>query len=134
MHQAILVNKSIDDGARLVEALEQNDFPITAAFWWHLEDGTSWRLVIVSPLVDREGPLRTYGRISNLISELGNSVHFGISDISVISPSWSPFRELQREVKSAGLGRSSGPGQHGGFRDTVFEDYYIYRWNPEPAA
>jgi hypothetical protein len=84
----------------------------------------------VSPLVDKEDPLRTYMHITKALNELGDSVQFGISDISVISPSWSQFQDLRRSVESAGVGRIGTSGQPLKSQGLVFEDYYIYRWNP----
>ncbi|MGH9354116.1 MAG: hypothetical protein ACRD2G_18460, partial [Terriglobia bacterium] len=63
MYTAIPVNQSIDDGERLIEKLEEKNFPISAALWRPLEkrfadEGEIWCLLIVSPMVDKEGPLR----------------------------------------------------------------------------
>jgi hypothetical protein len=130
MHKAILVNRSLEDGEKLIEALDESDFPIVAAFWQHLDEDRLWRLVIVSPLVDAEGPLRTYMHITNALNKLGDSVQFGISDISVIGPSWWEFRDMRRSVESAGVGRIGTSGEPLKSQGVVFEDYYIYRWNP----
>lgn len=129
MYKTILVNESIEDGERLLKKLEEKNFPISAAFWRYLEEDSLWRLVIVSPVVDRDGPLRSYMHITKALDELGSSVQFGISDISVIGPSWSQFQDLRKTIASAGIGRITGAGQPGTSRGLVFEDFYIYRWD-----
>lgn len=122
MYRTILGERAKEDGRKLIEKLAERNFPITAALWQYLEEDELWRLVIVSPLVDREGQLESYRRINNAIGELGDSVQFGINDISVIGPSWTRFRDLRRTLENAGVGRVGLP----------FEDFHIYRWNPSP--
>lgn len=101
MYKTILANESIENGEKLIKKLEERKFPIIAAFWRYIDEEGLLRLVIVSPFVGQEGPLKTYGYIRNAVDELGDSVHFGLGDISVMSPSWSQFRDLQRTIEGA---------------------------------
>lgn len=133
MYKGILVKDKIlqaeglvEDGERLIEELEKKGFSISAAFWRFLDEEGVYRLVIVSPIVGREGPLRTYMHVIEAIDALGKTVHFGLSDVSVMSPSWSQFQELRRAIESAG-GKSSDRG-------TTLGDYYLYRWNPDVST
>jgi hypothetical protein len=121
------VNRMLEDGAKLIEALEQSGFPIIAAFWQYIED-TYWQLVIVSPIVEKEGPKSAYTRLAEVRDKLGNSVHFDFDDISVIGPSWSRFRDFRGEVGGA-LGRKDVPGENHDTEGFVFGQYYVYRWN-----
>lgn len=125
------VGDLIEEGERLVKRLEEKGFPISAAFWRFMDEEKLWRLAIVSPFVGREGPLKTYAYVREAVDELGNAVHFGLGDISVMSPSWSQFRDLQRIIEGAGVGRVLASGDPAGTQSVVLEDFYIYRWNPE---
>ena len=127
MYKTILVNESIENGEKLIKKLEERKFPIVAAFWRHLDEEGLWRLVIVSPFVGREGPLRTYGYVREAVDGLGRSVHFGLGDISVMSPSWSQFRDLRRTLEGK---EGSRLGVRGAGR-WLDEDFYLYRWNPD---
>ncbi len=60
MYKTILVEKSIEDGEKLIRKLEEKSFPVAAAFWRYLDEAERYRLVVVSPVVSQEGPLRTY--------------------------------------------------------------------------
>ncbi len=102
-----------EEGEKLVRKLEEKKFPITAAFLRYFDEEKLPRLVIVSPFVGREGPLRTYGYVRETVDELGDAVHFGLGDISVMSPSSSQFQDLRRAIEAR-----SG-------------DLHVYRWNPD---
>ncbi len=134
MHTKILVTDNrlrpgdlIEEGEKLIRKLEEKKFPISAAFWRYLDEEGLLRLVIVSPFVGQEGPLRTYGYVREAVDELGDAVHFGLSDISVMSPSWSQFQDLRRSIEGVGAG---------GFHPATHQwlglgDIYLYRWNPD---
>ncbi|MGH9448117.1 MAG: hypothetical protein ACRD3O_20700 [Terriglobia bacterium] len=129
--KTLRVTNLIDDGEQLVRKLEEKNFPISAAFLRYLDDEGLWRLVIVSPVVGQEGPLNTYMQVNNAVDELGSSVQFGLSDISVMSPSWSQFRDLRRTLESAGLHRIAAAGQPRRLGGVNLPDFYVYRWNPD---
>lgn len=119
MYRTILGERAIEDGQKLIEKLEEKKFPIVAALWQYFDEDGLWRLVIVSPLVDQEGQLESYRRVNNATRELGDSVQFGINDVSVIGPSWTRFRDLRRTLENSGVGRVGLP----------FEDFYPYWWD-----
>ncbi|MGH9359972.1 MAG: hypothetical protein ACRD1O_12480 [Terriglobia bacterium] len=121
----------IEEGEKLVRKLEEKNFPISAAFWREMDEEKLFRLVVVSPFVGREGPLRTYEYISQAVDELGDSVHFGLGDISVMSPSWSQFRDLQRTIEGAGVNRLDASGAPVTARWQESDVVYLYRWNPD---
>jgi hypothetical protein len=82
MHKKILVEDLIKEGKLLVEALERIRFPITAAVWYDFPE-TQWMLVIVSPVVDKIGPMAAYGRIQRALQTVQPS-RLVLSDISLI--------------------------------------------------
>lgn len=125
MYTPILVNgggELIADGGKLVKKLEERHFPISAAFFRYPDEEHLPQLVIVSPLVGQDGPLKVYGEVNKAVDELGSEVHFGMNDIDVMSPSWSEFRDL-----SAALTRSGVEFNANGM---AVGNYFLYRWNP----
>jgi hypothetical protein len=91
------------------------------------------RLVIVSPFVGREGPLETYAYIRKAVEELGSSVHFGLGDISVMSPLGSQYTDLQRALQGSGIKEFTATEAEAPSRWLESDSFtlYLYRWNPD---
>ena len=126
MLKTLLVDDFKEDGALLLDVLEREHFPITAALWFYLDDEGIWRLVIVTPYVDKNGPLRTYMRIMELLDKLEPRFRLNINNISVMSPKWQQFRDVQRTVENMlRLGID--------LRDSTFGEAYVYVWDGKPV-
>jgi hypothetical protein len=54
---------SIDLPALIALSLEKHAVPVTTRFWIHSADTGQWKVVIVSPLVDKIGTRGTFSRI-----------------------------------------------------------------------
>jgi hypothetical protein len=123
MYKKVLVEDLINDGRLLVEALDRNRFPITAAVWYDFPEA-QWMLVIASPIVDQVGPMAAYTRVQRVLQTVQSS-RLTLSDISLISPLSQEFQNLRLLLTTPGrLGRSAASG---GARTLVFEDAYVYR-------
>ena len=71
MYKTLLVEELVKEGETLIKELEKRRLRIAAALWRYIEDLDRWRLIIVfSSLVDREGPLRAYTRIQEVLTEM----------------------------------------------------------------
>jgi hypothetical protein len=70
MDQVPLVSHQIETGQKAVARLVEAGFPVKAAAWVKETDGGFWFLYLVSPVVDRQGPLKAYGRINAVIGDL----------------------------------------------------------------
>lgn len=127
MYKRILVKELIDEGHRLLEALKKNRFPLKAAFWHYFIEPEEWRLVLVSPVVDRAGPLSAYTRVQRVLGKT-NPAHLTLSDISVFGPLSPDYRNLAAGVSSAGTS-GAGPAVHQAhtIANIVFEDAYVYQ-------
>ena|ERR1700693_738918 len=123
MYKKVLVEDLIKDGRLLVEALERNRFPITAAVWYDFPE-TQWMLVIVSPAVDQIGPMAAYGRVQRALQTVKPSL-LSLSDVSLMSPVSQEFENLRLLLPSPGHLRHSAAS--GRTRSLVFEDTYVYR-------
>ena len=125
MYKKILVSDLIDEGKLLLEALVRNRFPIVAALWNYFPESMEWRLVIVSPIVDRDGPLRAYTRIQRVLAKI-SPLHLTLSDITAIGSASQDYQTLRAIISSPG-GFSTGSGASRVPQDAVFEDAYIYQ-------
>jgi hypothetical protein len=111
----------------LLEALKQNRFALTAAFWYYFVEPMEWRLVLVSPTVDRAGPLSAYKRVQRVLARI-DPAHLTLSDISVVGPSSQDYRDLAAGVSSSSR-FGAGPAAHQAHtpHTLVLEDAYVYQ-------
>lgn len=125
MDKALLVEKSIDEGKRLIETLDKTEFQVAAALWFYVADSDEWRLVIASPFVDTNGPKAAYSFIQPILAQLEAS-EISLRNTSVVSPKHQLINLLRIAV-------GTGPGISGIrftqniINNTLIEDAYIYR-------
>ena len=127
MYKRILVKELVDEGHRLLEALKKNRFPLKAALWHYFIEAEEWRLVLVSPVADRAGPLTAYTRVQRVLART-NPAYLTLSDISVFGPLSPDYRDLAAGVSRSGK-FGAGPAAHQtpAAPSVVFEDAYIYQ-------
>jgi hypothetical protein len=126
MDKTALVEPYIEDGRRLIDALERAEFPISAALWYYFPESDDWRLVVASSLVDRLGPLQAYNQVQKVLATLPPDFSLSLKEISVVSPKRPLIQTLKGVVHV-------GPNEHGRrLRQSTIdgqfvEDAYIYR-------
>jgi len=125
MYKRILVNDLLAEGQRLLEALARNRFPVVAALWSYFPESMEWRLVIVSPVVDRIGPLRAYTRIQRVLATI-NPSHLSLTDIAALGPASQDYRNLRDVISSPGR-IITGSEVNRFPPGVVAEDAYVYR-------
>ena len=117
----VLVEDKIKGGLEIVDALRQEQIPVSTAFWCRVPESGYWRLVIASQLIDRIGPLEGYRRLHEILRRLDLWDAFSGS-VSLLSPDDPAFRSLQDYAQ--------GPGQFGAgvFNGppNAFQDAYFY--------
>src|SRR5205823_8593374 len=86
----------VTDGAELLRRLKNKHVEIIAAFWLYLPEAEEWRLTLVSPQVDSEGPKRLYSTIREALQEAadGEALRLDLLNITVLSPSDTIVRAL----------------------------------------
>ena len=108
MYKASLVEADIEDGGRVVSALEASGLKITAAFWSNSEDEDDWHLVVVSPDVAEQGSNAVYKKVfaplHNLDTEPMRPTNFWWDRIKIISPASLIYRMLKQRAGSIGRG------------------------------
>jgi hypothetical protein len=121
MYKTILVETDLEQGRRIVEELGKRQVRITAAFWYHYEDEDDWKLVVVSPDFEDQGPRALYTMISQMLSELSSdpkrALQFPLDRIMLVSP-YSLLYKMVRDY--SGL-------RYGPVREGPALDSYIYK-------
>src|SRR4051794_12127844 len=84
MDQATLVERDLEEGRRLVQALDAAGFPVLAALWSFSSEEGDWWLVIASPRVTELGPRAAYTQIQGVIRSAG--IHLPLMRISAVPP------------------------------------------------
>jgi hypothetical protein len=65
-----LVDNKIDEGSMLLDRLAENEVVVRAACWVKPVEDDRWSLYIVTPAMDREGPVAAYGRVLGALRSL----------------------------------------------------------------
>ena len=125
MVRTTLVKEWIEAGEKLTQALDDAKFEVVASLWFYDPDTDEWRLIIASPLVDREGPLHAYREIQKALGALQQK-YVSLSDISAVSPNHDLIKLLRIALKT-GAGISGIRFTRNRINDQFIEDSYIYR-------
>ncbi|MBA7490512.1 hypothetical protein ES702_01050 [subsurface metagenome] len=126
MDKTVLVEKYIQEGKRLIEALDKAGFQVEAAMWFYLTDSDEWRLLIASPFVEKNGPKKAYSFIQSVLAQLSPSSEISLKDISVLSPKHHLISLLRIAIRT-GPGISGIRFTRNVINSTLIEDAYIYR-------
>ena|SRR5437899_2691185 len=71
MDKETLVEKQINDGAKIVEKLRESGFDVAAAWWMKSSEEGLWFLYIASKEVDEKGIKAAYRAVSTVMHGLG---------------------------------------------------------------
>jgi hypothetical protein len=121
MFKRVLVEPLISEGNQLLESLKRSRFPVKAAVWHYDRDAEEWRLIVVSPSVDRTGPLAAYTRIQAALARTSPS-RLELSDIVAIGPASAAYRSLRESLGTFGSGPIFGDAAN-----RTVEDGYVYQ-------
>jgi hypothetical protein len=90
-------------GEELLGRLKRAGIKVVAAYWVRdrTADASSWTLDIVTPEVDKQGPLKLYEKIHDLVRE-PTRIHCGldINMIEVVGVRYSFFKMLKASLRS----------------------------------
>lgn len=112
-------------GARLIQELDQINFPVTAAFWAYDLQLERWRFIIAAPPAAIESLINAYGVIQKAISD--NGLGIALDRVSLISDNDPTLANLQalgksdaQDVVEVSVGRTEVAGR-------VLDDIHVYR-------
>ena len=125
---ALVMNFDVEAGSRLLQALDDSQLPVKAAFWLFREESEEWRLYLATPLVGVQGPRAAYAKVLQELKKLDNP-RIAVTSVSVIDPSDELVQLLSVAIRT-------GDGISGisFLRNTINGVYipaaHIYRMNP----
>ncbi|MBI5763252.1 MAG: hypothetical protein HZA51_06975 [Planctomycetes bacterium] len=123
-----LVEKDIDAGRRVADALSQAQTPVQAVLWLYLPEFEEFRLLVATSIVDRDGPLAAYKAIREALEGIPESQRPAPFSISAVSPSDSVVRGLRKVVR-AGPAGSDVRISNTLVDDVYVQDAFVYRLN-----
>jgi len=126
MATTVLVERDIQEGKDLIEALDKTEFKVDASLWFYSSDSDEWRLLIASPFVEENGPRESYGFIRSVLTQPSPPSGISLKNVSVLSPK-NQLIKLLRTVISTGPGISNIRFTRNVINNTLIEDAYIYR-------
>jgi hypothetical protein len=126
MYKTMLVKELIQDGERLLQELDRQQFPILAAFWYDSPERLAWNLYIVSEVAHQPGLREGYTSIQEVLAGL-NGVSLSLGDIMILSPRSTTFQDLRRTIE--GVSQMSATGKRVNLEGVSLQDAYIYRWS-----
>lgn len=126
MAENILVTQEdLADGARLIQELDQVDFPVTSAFWAYDPTLERWRFIIAAPSAAIESLVGAYGVIQNAISN--NGLGISLDRVTLIPDNDPTLANLQalgksdaQDVVEVSVGRAEVAGR-------ILDDIHVYR-------
>jgi hypothetical protein len=106
--------------------LDEIEFNVKAALWFYVQDSEEWRLIIASPIVDKDGPKKAYEKVQSQLQELDGRYKLSLRNISLVSPSDKLIKALKSVFK---LDKAISPIRftRNVINGVFIEDAYIYR-------
>ena len=134
MAKDILVTESLTDsmmkaGAKLIERLDGKNSEVKSAFWLYFSEEKTWKLIVASPLVDKEGPRDYYKRIveANTLAPIEEEI-VSLNDIEATNTNHQIVQLLKFAI-ATGDGISDIRFPRNTINGVFIEDTYIYRSN-----
>ena len=120
-----MTKEDLADGARLIQNLDQRDFPVSAAFWAYDAILEQWRLIIAAPPRSIDSMLSAYRIVQDIISD--NDLAIPLNRISFIPDNDAKVKNLRALAQSGTcdvIEAPVGPTEIGGH---IVDDIYLYR-------
>ena len=124
MAPATLVNFDIENGDKVIKALEEDGKTPQVALWAKLPDYENWRLVLASDRLDQASPFAGYTQINKAMEKAGIPVHR--QPALLLRPMNTPMIQSLRSTFASAkdtYGMRLG-GQT--FGDKYIEDAFVY--------
>jgi len=99
MDQTTLVNRDLNAGALVMEALSRTKIPITLCRWVYLPELEEWHLVVASPWYDTKGPLKTSRAVTDALERAGIYKKVPIGRLRITSPDNPLAKALQPKAR-----------------------------------
>ncbi|WP_019487647.1 MULTISPECIES: hypothetical protein [Kamptonema] len=127
MGTATLVSQEIEEGQRLIDALNAADLSVDSALWIYALEPETWRLMLTSPLHDRKGSLKTYEEILSVFRQVKPDLKIDWTGIVAVSPKDELIKGLRQLQQQSNLNLSGKRLTNNMVNGRWIEDAYIYQ-------
>jgi hypothetical protein len=127
MATATLVNQEIEEGQRLIDALNTAGVSVHSALWLYSSESETWHLTFALPLYDDEGPLKTYKKILSVFREVKPDLKIDWTAIVAVSPNDELILGLSQEQQHWNIDLSGRRMTNSIVNRMLVEDAYIYQ-------
>lgn len=127
MGTATLVSQEIEEGQRLIDALNAEGLSVDSALWIYALEPETWRLMLTSPLHDRKGSLKTYEEILSVFRKVKPDLKIDWTGIVVVSPKDELIKGLRQLQQQSNLNLSGKRLTNNMVNGRWIEDAYIYQ-------
>ena len=99
MDQAILVERDVDIGGRVLEALSRTQMPVSFSDWYYVPQLNEWQLVIATPWFDTKGPITAWSSFVDALKSAGIHEEVPTRRIFLKSPNDPLVKSLEDEAR-----------------------------------
>jgi hypothetical protein len=134
MGKAILVERYIDEGGKLLKALGGAGLDVVAAFWNYDPDADEWTLNVSTPLYDTEGPKAAYEAIQMVLRSREPPLSIRLHDIAVLSPRNNLTETIRESVRFPAPSTETSEVSHFYLGGAYIDKAIVYRVPPVSEA
>jgi hypothetical protein len=113
-----------EEGRKAVNAVKGARVPLDSAFWAYFADAQEWRLVLTTPLVERQGPRAVYTIIQKALS--ANDIKIPLRQVTVVAPQ-TPLGQFAANAVRLGEPFNAGSTSVVSSGNVMVDTRYIYR-------
>lgn len=125
-----LVENDIEGGRLLVQELDGQKVPVSAALWFYDREHDRYRLFLATRVYDDKGPLEAYRIVQEFLNNLPEQKRLSLTDINIVSPSDETVVAIGKAVKTPPAPDISGIRFSRNLVNNVYvDDAWIYRAN-----
>jgi hypothetical protein len=127
MATATLVNQEIEEGQRLLDALNSAGISVNSALWIYSSEREIWQLMLTSPLCDRQGSLKAYEAILSVFRQVEPELKIDWTALVAVSPKHELIEELRQLQQHFQFNLSGRRLTNNMVGRMLIEDAYIYQ-------
>jgi hypothetical protein len=123
----VLEREKIEAGSKLVQRLAKTEIKPVAAFWLWRAESLEWWLVIASPWIDKQGPIKAYRKIDAMIASKDDPIpELQPLDISVSDTREPLIKGLRAYARKNRTNLAGRRFRGTWFGDAPVDDAYVY--------
>lgn len=124
MAAAVLVDRDLDIGRKVIGVLAGAGIPVTVAFWAYIPQIDEWQFFVATSLVDSKGPKLAYEQVLKVLQREGVNGDLPWRRIFLRSPKDPGLRSIGRQAEM--LLQEGFLGVNASVGDRFIEDAYVY--------